>query len=147
MDFDHALDDRALHASLAAAALDPDLETRFYARLFGRHPQLWPLLGRAIPAQQGALLHALRAFLAHLDQPATLRRELHSIGVFHLRFGVTEAMYEWFGVCLLETMAESLGTGWTPRISAAWQEAYGALSATMVEGAELTSVPTLRAAG
>lgn len=145
MEYD--LDVNALRASFLVAAQDPDLMLRFYARLFSRHPSLCRLFdGRVMPVQSELVTRALFALLDQLEQPALLRKNLHALGVRHLRYGVSEEMYAWVGVCFVDTLAESLGTSWTPRIQVAWQEAYGVVAALMVEGAELSGVPTLRAA-
>jgi len=44
-------------------------------------------------------------------------------------------MYGWVGECLLVTLEEILGEAWTPRVAAAWTEAYGAISGAMIQGA------------
>lgn len=144
---DYELDVTALRASFMVAAQDPDLMLRFYARLFERHPVMRPLFdGHVLPVQTDVLIRALLTLLDQLEEPLTLKRNMHALGASHLGCGVTEEMYVWVGECFLEALAESLGASWTVRIQVAWQEAYGVVSALMVEGAEISCIPTLRAA-
>jgi hemoglobin-like flavoprotein len=42
-------------------------------------------------------------------------------------------MYPALGKVLLETLAEFLGPKWSPAMQAAWTEAYGAISAKMLQ--------------
>lgn len=145
---DYVVDITALHASFAVAAQDPDLMVRFYARLFQRHPVLRPMFdGRLSAMHSGWVLRAIYRLLCQVDEaPASVRNDLRALGVRHLGYGVTEEMYAWVGEAFVDTLAETLGPSWTPRVELAWQEAYGLASAIMVEGAEIACVPTLRAA-
>jgi hemoglobin-like flavoprotein len=44
-------------------------------------------------------------------------------------------MYGWVGASLLATLAEVAGADWSPRLEAAWTEAYGAIAGLMQQGA------------
>lgn len=45
------------------------------------------------------------------------------------------------GRSLLKTFEQSLGTNWTPEVQQAWSEAYAAITALMLEGAEHSPEP------
>ena len=118
-------------------ARDPLPTRRFYGHLFTQSPELQPLFGRhAREAQEKMLAQALVFALDHLDDPETLARELGALGAGHVDYGVTAAMYPKVGRALLTTLAEIAGEAWTPEVEAAWTEAYGALTALMLAGAE-----------
>jgi hemoglobin-like flavoprotein len=114
----------------------PQLTPRFYEILFSRYPQARPLFGRRSQAEQAKMLQeALVAVVDHLEDAGWLESNLKAMGAKHLDYGVTDEMYEWVGDSLLSTIAEVAGDDWTPELKAAWQEAYGAISALMKQGA------------
>jgi hemoglobin-like flavoprotein len=114
----------------------PQLTPRFYEILFSRYPQARPLFGRRSQAEQAKMLQeALVAVVDHLEDAGWLESNLKAMGAKHLDYGVTDEMYDWVGDSLLSTIAEVAGDDWTPELKAAWQEAYGAISALMKQGA------------
>jgi hemoglobin-like flavoprotein len=114
----------------------PQLTPRFYEILFSRYPQAKPLFGRRSQAEQAKMLQeALVAVVDHLEDAGWLESNLKAMGVKHLDYGVTDEMYDWVGDSLLSTIAEVAGDDWTPELKAAWQEAYGAISTLMKQGA------------
>jgi hemoglobin-like flavoprotein len=78
----------------------------------------------------------LVAILDHLENAVWLRDTLHQFGARHARYRVTDEMYDWFGECLLATLAEIKGQSWTPQLAAAWTEAYRVVSGLMKDGAK-----------
>ena len=111
---------------------EPDLAARFYGMLFSRYPQVHPLFGHNSPQMQQRMLHqALVAVLDHLEDAFWLEDALMKYGARHADYGVTEEMYDWFGECLLATLAEIKGSSWTPPLAAAWAEAYAVISGLM----------------
>lgn len=114
----------------------PDVTRRFYDVFFERYPQVRPMFGRSSRAQQEQMLtKALVAVIDHLEDPTWLGGTLRALGAKHVAYGVTEPMYDWVGECLLATLADVLGDAWTPRVEAAWKEAYAVISGAMIEGA------------
>ena len=82
------------------------------------------------------LLHqALVAILDHLEDAFWLEEALKKYGARHADYGVTEERYDWFGECLLATLAEIKGPTWTPQLAAAWADAYRVISGLMKAGA------------
>ncbi len=109
---------------------------RFYGILLSRHPQLRVLFGGEVRRKQQVMLYqALAAIMDHLDDAFWLRTALMRYGARHAEYGVTDEMYDWFGECLLATLAECKGRDWTPHLERAWFDAYKAISTLMKEGA------------
>lgn len=128
---------RAVLCSSFAIVLSREhhLATRFYDKLLTRHPELAPLFhnrGR----QEKMLARALVAVLDRIDQAPWLEEQLAGLGRRHVGYGVSSEMYPWFGVALLETMADVLGRDWTPEVAAAWSEAWADLSALMLRSVD-----------
>ena len=116
----------------------PDLTTRFYEILFERYPQtarMFPAERRA--RQRGMLKLAIIAVLDHLEDSKWLVTTLQGLGAGHVRYGVTDEMYEWVGECLLATLSEAAGKDWTPELERAWTDAYLAIAGLMQAGARL----------
>jgi len=111
---------------------EPEFAARFYDRLFTRHPQLRPLFARSsLEEQQHMLYQALVAILDNLEDAFWLEGALGKYGERHAEYGVTEAMYDQFGECLMDTLKEAHGAEWTPELSVAWADAYRAISDMM----------------
>jgi len=113
-----------------------DFPRRFYENLLSRHAELRVLFGNEAQKKQQAMLYqALAAIMDHLDSAFWLKEALRRYGARHAEYGVTDAMYDTFGECLLATLAEVKGSEWTPQLERAWSEAYNAVSELMKEGA------------
>jgi len=116
---------------------EPELTIRFYEHLFARHHEVEPLFSRNSRAQQALMLaRALGAVVEHLEDASWLEQTLSVMGARHVGYGVTEAMYDWVGEALLETLAEVAGDAWSDELAAAWSEAYGAIAGLMKAGAQ-----------
>jgi hemoglobin-like flavoprotein len=113
-----------------------DFARRFYENLLSRHEELRVLFGSDVQKRQQAMLYqALAAIMDHLDNAFWLKESLRRYGARHVEYGVTDAMYDSFGECLLATLAEVNGNEWTPQLEQAWSEAYHAISELMKVGA------------
>ncbi len=60
---------------------------------------------------------------------------LKPLGKRHVKYGVIEAHYPIVGEALLGTFSDALGDKLTAEDKAAWEEIYGVISSTMIEGA------------
>lgn len=119
------------------AEREPYITKRFYEHLFEKYPQSRPLFSRNAPAKQQEMLQqALAAVIDNLEDVEWLSRELKALGSKHVGYGVTDEMYGWVGDALLTTLAEIAGDQWTPALSSAWTNAYGAIAGLMQEGAK-----------
>jgi hemoglobin-like flavoprotein len=132
----------ALNVSLLRGSFElvvdrqPQLTHRFYEVLFDRYPQAKALFKHNAPEQQEKMLgDALVAVMDHLEDAPWLVNTLKALGAKHVGYGVTREMYDWVGASLLATLAETAGKDWTPELSSAWTEAYGAIAALMQSGA------------
>jgi hemoglobin-like flavoprotein len=114
----------------------PSLAHRFYEILFTRFPEAKSLFGRnSAPKQERMLADALTGIIDHLEDAPWLSQTLLKLGARHASYGVTDEMYEWVGVSLLNALSEVAGTDWTPRVTSAWTDAYAAISGLMLAGA------------
>lgn len=133
----------ALNGPLLQSSLElvvsrrPEITPRFYEILFARHPEARPLFGRnSAQAQAQMLQDAIVAVIDHVEDAEWLTSTLGAMGAKHVDYGVTPSMYPWVGGALIATLAEIAGPDWTPEMEAAWSEAFGAIQALMLQGAE-----------
>jgi len=110
----------------------------FYRRLFEIDPSLRPMFKGDIEAQSKKLLDMLAVLIAMLERPLGLELELRAMGSRHAGYGVKDAHYATVGRALLDMLAETLDTGFTPEVRAAWTALYGAVEAPMKAGAKET---------
>jgi hemoglobin-like flavoprotein len=114
----------------------PEFTPRFYEILFARYPAAKPLFGRNSGKNQAKMLQeALVAVMDHIEDASWLASTLEAIGAKHVDYRVTDEMYPWVGECLIAALAEVGSTEWTPAMSSAWAEAYGAITGLMLSGA------------
>jgi len=126
----------ALKTSWAAAAQLGDRTAEyFYAALFSLDPGLREMFPIVMGNQRGKLLAALGHIVSHVDDGDTLVAFVRQLGADHRRFDVRPEHYPVVGQALLHTLATALGDTWTPELQADWAEAYGIVSATMIQAA------------
>lgn len=113
----------------------PDLTSRFYDKLFTRYPQVRPLFGTSQRAQEEMFTRTLVAVIERVEDGVWLGDTLRALGAKHIDYEVTDEMYPWVRDALLATLAEAAGEAWTPRVEAAWEEAYDTMAELMMEGA------------
>lgn len=131
--------------------LKPDSDNftaTFYATLFGAFPEVEPLFAHVAMADQGKkLFESLRLVIDSLHNPDVLSKALKGLGTRHLRYGVLPVHYPMVGAALLVALELHLQANWTVAISQAWQDAYGAVTQLMLEGAdypvEILHLPSL----
>jgi hemoglobin-like flavoprotein len=112
--------------------------TAFYERLFTRFPQTRAFFAsNDMKEQRKKLLGALALVIQNLRKPEVLTSALKGLGLRHVNYGVRPEHYPIVGAVLLETFADFLGEGWTPALQDAWTQAYEAVSAIMLEGANV----------
>ena len=114
--------------------------TAFYERLFTRFPQTRAFFASTdMKEQRKKLLGALNLVIQNIRKPEVLTSALIGLDQRHVNYGVRPEHYPIVGAVLLETFADFLGERWTPAHHHAWMQAYEAVSAIMLEGA---NVPT-----
>jgi hemoglobin-like flavoprotein len=107
----------------------------FYARLFALNPELRPLFKRALPEQAEKFMAMLTFIVAGLHRPASIIAEVKNLGVRHTGYGALTEHYDRIGAALLWTVEQRLGPEFTPRVQAAWREAYFLIAGLMKEAA------------
>ncbi len=114
--------------------------TSFYDNLFTDYPAAKPLFaGTAMEEQKPKLLKSLVLVIQNLRNPDVLGGALKGLGARHVKYGALPEHYPLVGNSLLKTFEQYLGTGWTPEVSQAWVDAYGAISEIMLEGADYSA--------
>ena len=110
--------------------------TAFYERLFTLFPQVRAFFASTdMFEQRKKLLGALALVIQNLRKPEVLTSALKGLGQRHVAYGVRPEHYPTVGAVLLETFADFLGERWTQEYHDAWAQAYEAVSAIMLEGA------------
>lgn len=124
---------RASYAGIAPR-IDQLVET-FYSTLFSRAPDTRRLFPADMARQKDHLAAALAVLFRNIENLDALEESLMSLGAQHVGFGVIPEHY----VVLCDVMIESLRTvaspAWSSQLEAAWREALGHVSATMLKGA------------
>lgn len=135
------LDVELLESSFAALAPRGQvLVETFYRNLFADHPEVRPLFANVdLPKQKQKLLASLKLVVDNLRKPKVLNPALEALGARHVDYGVREQHYPAVGATLLKSLAEVAGELWDDRLERAWIDAYGAISAKMLEGAAALS--------
>jgi hemoglobin-like flavoprotein len=107
----------------------------FYEKLFARDPSITRLFASADMNEQARkLLDMIGSAVRMLDRPEQLAPALQALGKRHAGYGVDAAHYDTVGASLLETLAEALGSGFTPATREAWTALYTHVAATMQAG-------------
>lgn len=114
-----------------------DFSDLFYKNLFADYPQVKHLFTHTDMNEQPKKLFAsLVLVVENLSKPDILTNALHGLGTRHVKYGVFPEHYPMVGGTLLKSMATTLQEDWTPETSAAWTEAYEAITKIMLEGTE-----------
>lgn len=111
----------------------------FYRRLFEVDPALKPLFKGDIQEQAKKLTDMLGALIGMLENSESLLTELRAMGARHAGYGVRDEHYATVGSALLDMLAVTLGAQFTPKVREAWTLLYGAVEATMKDGAKALS--------
>ncbi|MEG4508528.1 pentapeptide repeat-containing protein [Microcoleus sp. F6_B4] len=114
----------------------------FYEKLFTTHPDLKPLFAKTdMEKQQKKLISALVLVVENLRSPEALGPVLNALGGRHIGYGVIPKYYGPVGDALLSAFEQSLQQDWTPEVKLAWTDAYRAITALMLKGAGVVSLP------
>jgi hemoglobin-like flavoprotein len=110
----------------------------FYDRLFTIAPEVKPMFPADMAEQKKKLIAMLATAVTNLHQIDAILPAVENLGKRHVAYGVTSAHYEPVGAALLWTLEQGLGSDFTPRVKAAWTEAYMTLAGAM-QGAAATA--------
>ena len=122
-----------VRASWPAIAERADMLTiTFYEKLFDIDPNAAALFtGVDMAAQRKKLAQALAVVVRAADDPGTLIPALTALGKRHSGYRVEHHHFESVGAALLGSLAETLGTDFTPDVRDAWAQAYGVVAGIM----------------
>jgi len=107
------------------------LGRHFYATLFSAAPATRDLFPVNMEVQRSRLLRALVHVVQMVDQPDELVPFLQQLGRDHRKFGVLADHYDAVGAALLAAIEHFAGDAFTPKVKAAWTEAYGTVANAM----------------
>ncbi|MEM7770458.1 MAG: globin family protein [Cyanobacteria bacterium P01_A01_bin.37] len=109
----------------------------FYDNLFTDYPASKPLFEHTdMPKQMQQLKGGLVMVVQNLRKPEVLSKALGGLGARHVKYGALPEHYPLVGNSLLKTFGQYLKEDWTPEVKGAWVDAYGAITALMLEGAD-----------
>ena len=113
----------------------------FYQRLFEVDPSLRGMF-RATPQEQAhKLMQMLAVAVSSLNRVEQLVPVLEEMGSRHATYGVRDEHYDTVGACLLWTLEQGLGAGFTDAVRNSWTAAYDLLSGVMKRGAMAAVAP------
>ena len=110
----------------------------FYDNLFAAHPEVKPLFANTnMVEQREHLIAALVLVIENLRKPEVLGEALKNLGAKHVGYGTIPQHYPAVvGEALLTTFEQYLHQDWTIEAKLAWTDAFGAISALMLDGAK-----------
>lgn len=113
----------------------------FYDKLFAAAPAVKPLFATTDIQRQKAMLLGtlvlLRKSLRNLD---AILPKLRDLGARHVGYGAQPEHYPLVGRVLIESMAATAGTRWTPEYEQAWADAFEIVAGAMIDGARDAAV-------
>ena len=115
-----------------------EIATRFYAHLFGEHPELldgtFNRGNQAEKTQQMALAGSVAVFASSLlkDPEQVPEHLLSRIAHKHASLGITPAQYEVVHDNLFWAIVDVLGDAVTPEVAAAWDEVYWLMAYALI---------------
>ena len=138
---------RALETSFAEFAKGKEASAAlFYERLFVNDPSLRSMFTSTdMRAQQIKLMAALGLVVGKLRTLGDVVPVLQGLAVKHVAYGVEEHHYETVGAALIQSLALTFGSRFTPDLRAAWIGAYGAVSGVMIDAARQAQMPGVAA--
>lgn len=117
-----------------------EFSSSFYTNLFTAYPEAKPLFANTnIEEQSKKLLASLVLVVENLRKPDVLTDSLKGLGARHVQYGALPEHYPLVGNALLMTFEQFLQSDWTAETKQAWVDAYGAISALMLDGADYST--------
>ena len=105
----------------------------FYDNLFLIDPSLRSMFPADLSDQGKKLMQVLAVVVRSLENLAPLLPSIDDLARRHVAYGVEEDHYAVVGQALVRTLRNGLGPHFTPEVEEAWREAYGILSARMID--------------
>jgi hemoglobin-like flavoprotein len=129
-----------VRASFASLPKDPEVVGMlFYALLFKIDPELRPLFPGDMQRQSQMLVTMIATAVENLDRLDLVLSAVRDLGRRHAGYGVKEADYDTVEMALLLTLAQALGSEFTPEVRQAWIACYRTLAEVMKTAARESS--------
>lgn len=109
----------------------------FYNRLFQIAPDAALLFKTNMADQRSKFIQMLGQVVGLLSDPDELPPLLQQLGKRHKHYRVTPEHYESVGEALFWTLEQTLETGFTNEVRAAWHRMYAFMAETAKQGAAL----------
>lgn len=103
----------------------------FYGRLFELAPSYRRLFTTDQEEQGRKLMQMITMAVNGLPRLDTIVPAVEDLGRRHVKYEVTEVMYDTVGAALLWTLGQGLGDKFTPAVKEAWTETYNTLADVM----------------
>ena len=108
----------------------------FYGHLFETAPQVEPMFADSDMKQQGRKLMQMLSTAVHsLNNIGEVVPAIKQLGARHVKYGVTNDMYDIVGQSLLWTLGQGLGDAFTEEVKEAWTAVYILVAETAIAGA------------
>ena len=104
----------------------------FYDHLFRLEPGLRPLFSNNMHHQGQKLMAALAIFIFSLKESGDVPPMLRRLGARHSHHGIPASAYATAQQALVATLAERLGSQFTPDVEAAWTALFSHLAKAMM---------------
>lgn len=106
----------------------------FYKRLFALEPATRTLFKGDMQSQGRKLIQMLLVAVNGAFDLEGLDADMRTLGEEHIDYGVKVEYFEPLGTALVETVATTLGSDFTPEMREAWQVWYSALADMVKRG-------------
>ncbi len=103
----------------------------FYDRFFTAEPEARPLFKSDMAVQREKVIEMLALAVRNLDNPTSMRQELHALGSRHVDYRVQTRHYTIMNDAIIGALSDCLGEQFTADMHTAWQHALDALADTM----------------
>jgi len=124
---------KAVQQSWALLEPIPDQAAElFYTNLFARNPGMRLLFTGDLDVQGGQLMQMFGQAVSGLDHPEQLVPMLQALGQRHRDYGVTPLHFDAYGEALFRTLAQGLGTAFTPEVVEAWRTIFAEIRGVML---------------
>ena len=97
---------------------------RFYSNLFQAFPEYKPLFVHDQKKQEYKFAMIIQELSTYLHTPNRLNRSLQHLGIRHRHLSLHAADFENVGQIFIKTIAEVMGSEWSPELGVAWLELY-----------------------
>ncbi len=124
-----------VQSSMQELGAGDDVVRRFYDRVFELAPETRSLFPDDMEELRTGFLATLTELVASLHELPDLALQSRALGARHRGYGVQASHYAVVRAALLDTLASTLGDGFTPAHAAAWGQAYDLLAEVMQQGA------------